>query len=101
MGRPVSRRGGPRKAKGEGWSAAVPVADIDALSADDPARVDAYVEHWFWSRDSPGAPSAEVAAPCATPWPAGGEPFPRTVLRGLLLELRARLRDADAGRGPG
>lgn len=91
-------------APADGWSAPERIDEVDARSADDPGRVDPYVEHWFWLRAREEAARAEAAARqdaapprVPLPWPpeAGGE-WPRTVLRGLGLEVLARLREAEA-----
>lgn len=76
------------------WGPPKRIDEVDARSADDPARVDPYVEHWFWRRARDADRPRE--APVADPGPRGpAGDWPRTVLRGLFLDLLARMR-ADA-----
>ena len=91
----------------DGWSTPARIDEVDARSSGDPARIDPYVEHWFWLREreagreppAPGVPRAEVAPPrAALPWPRRSDGrWRRTVLRGLLLAVLARLRAGGGG----
>ncbi len=81
----------------DGWGPPEPLGDVAAASADDPARVDAYVEHWFWLRareaEAHGGrqapPEGGVPARVPLPWPRSGGDWPRDRLRGLLLAVLA------------
>ncbi len=89
----------------DGWGAPEPLGDAAAASADDRARVDAYVEHWFWLRareaEARGGPPApmEDAAPARVPlpWTRSGGDWPRDRLRGLLLAVLADVRAPPGG----